>query len=97
MGKRAEELTEEEVERLDENDLAEIDHEMNMRMLQDGFDQLRENGNSKVQKRGEWSVQLSLSPGAFIRKATNKGKRNTIATYWTYKGSLTYPGITLIP
>ena len=97
MGKREEELTEEDVESLDENEVTEIDHDMNMRKLQYGFEQLREDGDSSVEERGSKQVKLSLNVGAFIRKAINKGRGNRIATYWTYKGSLTYPGITLIP
>ena len=84
---------------LDENEVTEIDHDMNMRNLQYGFDQLRGPSENQANEIGRFSerqtrtqVKLSLNVGAFIRKATNKGKRNTIAKYWTYKGSLTYPG-----
>ena len=37
-------------------------------------------------------VPLRLNPGAFIRKATNRGyHKNDYSTYWTYHGSLTTP------
>ena len=37
-------------------------------------------------------VKLRLNPGAFIRKATNRGwNKNEYSTYWTYRGSLTTP------
>ena len=81
---------------MDEDEIAEMDHAMNMRELQYGFEQLRGDGVSSVEKRGQTEVKLTLNPGAFISKATNKGKKNLIATYWTYKGSLTYPGNNLI-
>ena len=79
--------------------MTEIDHDMNMRMLQYGFDQLTgqsENlGNEieifperQIKMRPISQVKLSLNPGAFIRKAINK----RLANYWTYKGSFTYPG-----
>ena len=84
---------------MDENEVTEIDHDMNMRNLQYGFDQLRgpsEKQANEVERfpeiRATKQVKLSLNVGAFIRKATNKGKKNTIAKYWTYKGSMTYPG-----
>ena len=84
---------------LDENEVTEIDHDMNMRNLQYGFDQLRgpsENQANEIERFSERQtrnqVKLSLNVGAFIRKALNKGKKNNIAKYWTYKGSLTYPG-----
>jgi len=99
FGKREEEFTETELEELDENELTEIDHDINMRNLQYGFDQLRgpsEKQTNEVERfpevRATNQVKLSLNVGAFIRKALNKGKRNNIAKYWTYKGSMTYPG-----
>jgi len=91
FGKRSSELTEEELESMDEEEIAEMDHDMNMRELQYGFEQLRDDGDSSIEKRGQKQVKLRLNPGAFISKAINKGKANRIATYWTYKGSLTYP------
>ena len=77
---------------MDEEEIDEMDHAMNMRELQYGFEQLRDEGDSSVEKRGQTQIKLTLNPGAFISKAINKGKANKIATYWTYKGSLTYPG-----
>jgi len=91
FGKRSSELTEEELESMDEEEIAEMDHDMNMRELQYGFEQLRDDGDSSIEKRGQKQIKLRLNPGAFISKAINKGKANRIASYWTYKGSLTYP------
>jgi len=91
FGKRAEEFTESDVEALDENDIDEVDHDMNMRNLQYGFEQLGLSGDSSVDKRATTEVRLPLNIGAFIRKATNKGASNKVAKYWTYQGSLTYP------
>ena len=91
IGKRSSDLTEEELESMDEEEIDEMDHAMNMRELQYGFEQLRDEGDSSVEKRGQTQIKLTLNPGAFISKAINKGKANRIATYWTYKGSLTYP------
>ena len=72
---------------------------MNMRNLQYGFDQLRGPSEKQaneverfLEQRATNQVKLSLNVGAFIRKALNKGKKNNIAKYWTYKGSMTYPG-----
>ena len=76
-----------------EDEIAEMDHAINMRALQYGFEQLRDGGDSSVEKRmTQKQIRLTLAPGAFISKAINKGIANRIATYWTYKGSLTYPG-----
>ena len=70
FGKRAEEFTESEVEALNENDIDEVDHDMNMRNLQYGFEQLGLSGDSNVDKRATTEVRLPLNIGAFIRKAT---------------------------
>jgi len=92
FGKRSSDLTEEELESMDEDEIAEMDHAINMRALQYGFEQLRDGGDSSVEKRKtQKQIRLTLAPGAFISKAINKGIANRIATYWTYKGSLTYP------
>lgn len=96
MGKRQEELTESEVDGLDQDEIDEVDHDMNMRMLKYGFDQLKESEDSDVKERRsshqpEKIVRLWLNVGAFIRKATNKGKGGKLATYWTYNGSFTTP------
>ena len=39
--------------------------------------------------------KMKLNPGKFIKKATDKGTSNLFATYFTYHGSLTTPGIFL--
>jgi hypothetical protein len=67
------------------------------------FEQLFANDNNQRVKRSHGggdlheilmfeSVALRLNPGAFIRKATNRGYHaNDYSTYWTYHGSLTTP------
>merc|ERR1712126_260848 len=84
-------LTEEELESMGEDEIAEMDHAKNMRELQYGFEQLRDGGDSSVEKRSQNRIRLTLAPGAFISKAINKGVPKQIATYWIYKGPLTYP------
>ena len=58
---------------------------------------ISESEDSDVKERrsshqSEKIVRLWLNVGAFIRKATNKGKGGKLATYWTYNGSFTTPG-----
>merc|ERR1711936_1368216 len=59
-------------------------------------EELNESEDSDVKERRsshqpEKIVRLWLNVGAFIRKATNKGKGGKLATYWTYNGSFTTP------
>ena len=93
-GKRQAELTESEIEELDESEIDEVDHDMNMRMLQYGFEQLKESesSNAKGQRSSDKITRLWLNVGAFTRKATRSGGEGVLAKYWTYKGSLTTPG-----
>jgi len=92
-GKRQAELTESEIDELDESEIDEVDHDMNMRMLRYGFEQLKESesSNAKGQRSSDKITRLWLNVGAFTRKATRSGGEGVLAKYWTYKGSLTTP------
>ena len=72
-------------------DLADHDHELNMRGLHFGLNELTEVKRQKREAKLE-EVKLRLNPGAFIKKALQNGYDKTMSTYWTYKGSLTTPG-----
>jgi len=80
--------TEEEIED------AELDHyhNLNVRSLAYGFEQLSKARKEKRTPMGEEAEhKLKLNVGAFIRKAVRNGKDKTMSTYWTYQGSLTTP------
>ena len=66
-------------------------HEVNMRSLHYGLNQMKE-AKLKNREAAEEEVKLKLNIGAFIRKAIRNGRDKTMSTYWTYKGSLTTPG-----
>ena len=77
----------------------EYDHELNIKSLQYGFNQLKESESETKETRLESRqnyphmkrIQLTLNVGAFIRKAIRNGRDKTMSTYWSYKGSLTTP------
>ena len=66
-----------------------------MARFHEAFEQLFAEDNARRVKRQilhHTEVKLRLNPGAFIRKATNRGwHANEYSTYWTYHGSLTTP------
>jgi carbonic anhydrase len=66
-----------------------------MARFHEAFEQLFAADNAHRAKRQilhHTEVDLRLNPGAFIRKATNRGYyANEYSTYWTYHGSLTTP------
>ena len=71
-----------------------------MARFHQAFEQLFAEDNTRRVKRQilhHTEVKLRLNPGAFIRKATNRGYYgNQYSTYWTYPGSLTTPRKELI-
>ncbi len=80
----------------------DIDNEAQMEEMarfHEAFEQLFAEDNAHRVKRQilhHTEVELRLNPGAFIRKATNRGwHANEYSTYWTYHGSLTTPSKTL--
>ena len=77
---------------------ADADNEAQMEEMarfHEAFDQLFADDNARRVKRQilhHTEVKLRLNPGAFLRKATNRGYHaNEYSTYWTYHGSLTTP------
>ena len=66
-----------------------------MARFHEAFEQLFADDHGRRVKRQilhHTEVKLRLNPGAFIRKATNRGwNKNEYSTYWTYRGSLTTP------
>ena len=77
---------------------ADADEEAQMEEMarfHEAFEQLfAENNGGRVKRQflHHTEVKLRLNPGAFLRKATNRGfSKNEYSTYWTYHGSLTTP------
>ena len=69
-----------------------------MARFHEAFEQLFTEDHGRRVKRQilhHTEVKLRLNPGAFIRKATNRGwNKKEYSTYWTYRGSLTTPSKT---
>ena len=76
-------------------DVEEEDQMEEMTRFHKAFEQLfalDSAGRVKRQILHHTEVNLRLNPGAFIRKATNRGyHKKEYSTYWTYHGSLTTP------
>ena len=76
-------------------DVEEEDQMEEMARFHKAFEQLFAQdsaGRVKRQILHHTEVNLRLNPGAFIRKATNRGyHKKEYSTYWTYHGSLTTP------
>ena len=60
---------------------------------------LVEKKNNNIAKRSAnsegYSIKMSLTPGKFIKKATDKkleSDKKLLSTYFTYRGSFTKPG-----
>ena len=74
----------------------EHDHALNVRSMAYGFSklaQMKEEAALEKREPHTDSIKLTLNLGAFIRKAIRNGADKTMSTYWSYKGSLTTPGM----